>query len=120
MTGVLSLKPGATAVARAVVDEPHTAVPTADPTLPSEGESLADVNFLHVYAEFPASITALVVTPWYFSSIMDQWFEGNQLAFDVTTKIALIQIEREDRVFFVLDSATGTGQIRIWGGKSFS
>ena len=117
MSGVLSLQSGTNRLERAVVDVPHTAVATADPTLPTDGDSLADANFLHIYAEFPATVTALGVTPWFFSSIANQWFEGNQLALNATTKIALVQIEREDRVAIVLDSVTGTGQIRIWAGK---
>lgn len=120
MSNVRTLKQGDT-VDKRVISEVATAdAPTADPLVTNKGFNFQGATFLHLYAEFTGSTTAATVTPWYFSTIAGQWFEGDAIAFTASSLLALVQVEGEDRVFFVVDSITGVGTVKIWGGYNYS
>lgn len=122
MSVVRTLKEGPKLNDRRIIDVNTGALPTADPSSPTEGFKVRHsegATFLHLYAEFSVPIT-VTVTVWYFSSIANQWFEGDQVAFGATSKLALVQTEGEEKYFFVVDSATGsTGQFQLWAGYSW-
>jgi hypothetical protein len=118
MSTVTTLKAGDTAADRRLIAA--AAAVTPDPTLATDGWSMQGGNYLHLYTELTAPATAAAITPWYYSEIAGQWFEGNQLTFTAADAFALIQVEGEARAFIVVDSLTGAGTVDVWGGWSWS
>lgn len=104
---------------RAILSGVHGAIPTADPAATEKGYALHAADNLHVYAEMTGGITALSVTPWFWSDIAGQWFEGAQINFTATSKMAHVAAKQEQKVFFVVDAVTGTGTWALWAGYSY-
>ena len=119
MTVIRSVKPGDTLAERVIIET--TAAPTPDPTASDLGLFLNGADFIHVYTDGLASgaITAATVTPWYFSDVAGRWYEGDPLNFTVTDQFGLCVIRGEDRVFFVVDSITGAGTLKIYAGYNY-
>ena len=88
-----------------------------DPSADNDGYSFQGAQFLHIWVELESGATDCDVTPWYWSDIAGQWYEGDQLNFDQTTLFALIQVQGESRVYLRLDAVTG-GTVSVWGGYS--
>lgn len=112
--GVYSLLSGATAADRRVLTATDATDPTADPTLATDGYDFRGSNWLHIYLAFPAGVTQVLLTPWFYNTAAGAWYESNQLTFNATTKFALLEQQREDRVFFVIDAITGVGTVDVW------
>lgn len=122
MTAARTVKSGLTADERAVLIISNAAVPNTDPNVDEVGFHLQGAEHLHVYAEFGGAVTAASVTPWYWSDIAEQWYEGVQISFTAAPggRFSLVAVQGENRVFFVADSVTGAGTLKLWACYSFS
>ena len=122
MTIVRTLKEGVKVADRIILEIDDASTPSPDPILADKGFQVSGsrgATFLHVYVKFTGTVTAATVTPWFFSTIAGEWFEGNLLSFNLTTKIAIVQTEGEEVPFFVIDSISGAGNVQIWAGYSW-
>lgn len=112
-----SLRAGST-VDKRLIFEIDTA-PSADPTPSDLGWSISGADWLHVYFELTGGANVASVTPWYWSSIAGQWFEGDTLSITSSDKFGLLEIRGEEKVFFVVDSIGGPGGVKCWAAISF-
>jgi hypothetical protein len=118
MTKVIGLKQGSTPAERAVINVQHTAVPTADPTSYKNGLHAQGGDQLHIYLDRDPTITAVDLTPWYWSEDAEKWVESDQLNFGATANHAVLPLNGEARVAIVVDSVTGTGNLKVFLGAS--
>jgi len=116
MTTVRTLKRGDTVDERVLLE---ASAVSPDPTANDAGINLQGAGYLHLYADFGGGITAATITPWYFSTIAGDWFEGDPINLTAASKFALVEVQGEERLFLVLDALTGAGTLKVWGGYSY-
>ena len=93
--------------------------PSPDPGVTELGRGIYGADFLHIYVDLGGA-TSASITPWYYSEIAEQWFEGTQIVFTPGTGLfALVETRGEAKVFFVVDVIAGTGDVDIYAGYSF-
>ena len=118
MSAIRSIKPGDTLADRVILEVTDAEDPTPDPSATENGYHLNGADFLHVYTDgiSAGTITAATVTPWYYSKVAEKWFEGDPLNFTVSDQFALCITRGEEKVFFVVDSITGAGTLKLYAG----
>lgn len=109
---IVSLQTGDTAATRRLLSATAT---NSDPTLATDGWNLPNCDFLHIYTQLSGGATAVTVTPWYYSYISEVWYEGEIIAFSTTDKLALVEVQNEQRVYFRVNSINA-GTFELWAG----
>jgi len=126
MTVVRSLRnprDDATKAERAVVRSLTGPSPSpSSPADPREGYHLQGADFMHVYVDLDGA-TGMSVTPWFYNDSTQIWHEDTSLTMVFTgsqTRFNL-EVRGEERVFFAIDTLTGTPVTAalVFAGYSF-